>query len=283
MMIPFFTLSAGFATLTIQLEKLNVGAIGPDWDFSFLDRFLIAGRVLWFYIGKLVWPNPIIFIYPRWIIDDSIWWQYIYPLAFLLLIFILWYLRKHINRGPLIAILFFAGSLFPVLGFFDVVFISYSFVADHFQYIACIGIIVIFASGVDKLIGEKRSPTVFILLTGLLVVLGNLTWNQSHIYKNVFSLWSDTTKKNPGAWMAHYNLGVEYTNSGNTSLAVRSYKLAIKYKPDHYKAHFNLGNSYRVLGRPDESIESYYNALAVNPEHVKSWINLGIILGIKQK
>ena len=82
-------------------------------------------------------------------------------------------------------------------------FISYSFVADHFQYIACIGIIVIFASGVDKLIGEKRSPTVFILLTGLLVVLGNLTWNQSHIYKNVFSLWSDTTKKNPGAWMAH--------------------------------------------------------------------------------
>ena len=75
MMIPFFTLSAGFAILTIQLEKLNVGAIGPDWDFSFLDRFLIAGRVLWFYIGKLVWPNPIIFIYPRWIIDDSIWWQ----------------------------------------------------------------------------------------------------------------------------------------------------------------------------------------------------------------
>ena len=142
MMVPYFAIGLGAATLTIWLEKFQVGAMGHEWEFSFVDRFLIAGRVLWFYIGKLVWPNPIIFIYPRWVIDSSIWWQYIYPITFLLLVFMLWYWRKNIGRGPLTAILFFAGSLFPALGFFNVYPMRYSFVADHFQYLPCIGVIV---------------------------------------------------------------------------------------------------------------------------------------------
>ena len=187
MMIPYFTLGFVFSIITIWLEKFRVGAIGPEWDFSFLDRLLIAGRALWFYIGKLVWPNPIIFIYPRWSIDDSIWWQYIYPITFLFLIFLLWHWRKNIGRGPLTAILFFAGSLFPALGFFNVYPMRYSFVADHFQYLSCIGIIVIFSSGVDKITGDKKSLASFILLAGLLIVLGNLTWSQGSAYKNSVS------------------------------------------------------------------------------------------------
>ena len=182
MMIPYFTLGFVFSIITIQLEKFRVGAIGPEWDFSFLDRLLIAGRALWFYIGKLGWPNPIIFTYPRWSIDDSIWWQYIYPVTFLFLIFLLWHWRKNIGRGPLTAILFFAGSLFPALGFFNVYPMRYSFVADHFQYLSCIGIIVLFSSGVDKIAGEKRSQAYFLLLAGLLIILGILTSNQGPVY-----------------------------------------------------------------------------------------------------
>ena len=109
LMAPFFVIGLGFATLTRWLEKVNVGALGSEWDFSFWDRFLIAGQALWFYIGKLIWPFPIIFTYPRWNIDDSVWWQYLYPATFLLLILILWALRNKIGRGPLTAILFFSG------------------------------------------------------------------------------------------------------------------------------------------------------------------------------
>ena len=240
MMIPYFTLSLGFAVLTIQLEKF-AGAIGPEWDFSFLDRFLIAGRALWFYIGKLVWPNPIIFTYPRWSIDDSIWWQYIYPVTFLFLIFLLWHWRKNIGRGPLTAILFFAGSLFPALGFFNVYPMRYSFVADHFQYLSCIGIIVIFSSGVDKITGDKKSLASFILLAALLTTLGKLTWNQGPVYKNELSLWKDTIKKNPKAWMAHNNLGIALFAKQKNEEAISHYKMAIKIKPDYADAHYNLG------------------------------------------
>ena len=51
----------------------------------------------------------------------------------------LWLLRKRLGRGPLVAMLFFGFSLGPMLGFLDFYFMTYSFVADRFQYLASIG------------------------------------------------------------------------------------------------------------------------------------------------
>ena len=104
-----------------------------------LERCLIAGRALWFYLGKLVWPEPLIFIYPRWSIDAGAPWQYLYPLAALAVVAGLWLLRHRLGRGPLASWLFFGGTLLPALGFFDVYPMRYSFVADHFQYLASLG------------------------------------------------------------------------------------------------------------------------------------------------
>ena len=278
MMAPYFAIGLGSATLTIWLEKFQVGAMGHEWEFSFVDRFLIAGRVLWFYIGKLVWPNPIIFIYPRWVIDSSIWWQYIYPVTFLLLVFMLWYWRKNIGRGPLTAILFFAGSLFPALGFFNVYPMRYSFVADHFQYLSCIGIIVLFSSGVDKIAGEKRSQAYFLLLAGLLIILGILTSNQGPVYKNEISLWNDTIKKNPEAWMAYHNLGAALLVENKTDEAVSNFKMAIELRPDNPDAYYNLGIALFTLGKTEKAISHYKTTIKLNPDFSEAHYSLATAL-----
>lgn len=280
---PFFIIGLSFAFLTVWLEQFNAGAIGDEWEFSLIQRFLIAGRALWFYIEKLAFPFPLIFTYPRWSIDDSIWWQYLYPIAFLALLLILAFLRNVIGRGPLAGTLLFSGTLFPALGFFNLYPMKFSFVADHFQYMACIGMIVPFSCGISMLSDRYRQSMVWCFWIIYLSLLGILAWNQSHVYKNTISLWQDTVEKNPGAWMAHYNLGLEYANSGKDYLAVRSYESAIKNKPDYYEAYYNLGNTYRVLGMIEESAESYQSALSINPEHVKCWVNLGLVLGQLKK
>ena len=46
------------------------------------------------------------------------------------------------TRGPLAGFLIFIGTLFPVLGFLNVLPFRYSYVADHFQYLASLGLIV---------------------------------------------------------------------------------------------------------------------------------------------
>lgn len=280
---PFFVVGLGMAWITSWLEKTHVGALGPEWDFSWIERFLIAGRALWFYLMKLVWPVPLVFVYPRWSIDAAVWWQYVFPCAFLLLIMVLWGVRGRVGRGPLAAVLFFAGSLFPALGFFNVYPMRYSFVADHFQYLPSIGMIVLLVGLAGRAIEGFPSPIPKILPVAFLLLLGGLSWNQVHHYKDVESLWQHTVKKNPAAWMAHYNLGQELISQGRPNAAIQSYRAAIKHKPDHYKAHYNLGNAYQSIGQPDEAVASYQNTLTVKPDHLNAIINLGITLGEQGK
>jgi hypothetical protein len=158
--------------------------VGPDWDLSFAERTLIAARALWFYLGKLAWPNPLSFIYPRWTIDTGSPAQIVYPAAVLGLAAALLIARARIGRAPLVAALLFAGTLLPALGFFDIYPMRYSFVADHFQYLASIAPIALFAAMGAQLsarLATRFSPAgprvAAAALAALLGILGALTWN----------------------------------------------------------------------------------------------------------
>ncbi|HAH31088.1 MAG TPA: hypothetical protein DCL44_02105, partial [Elusimicrobia bacterium] len=203
--VPMFILGAGSGLLTSHLEK-TLGASGYEWALTPVEHLLLAGRILWFYAGKLIWPGELTFIYPRWEVSQAIWWQYLFPLAAIALIAALWMARKKMGRGPLTATLFFCGTLVPVLGFFNVYPMRFSYVADHFQYLASLGPIVLLVAGAARIRlrpdGSLTKPAIsaagMILLT-----LGWLTWRQSGIYKNADQIWIDTIKKNPSCWMAH--------------------------------------------------------------------------------
>ena len=149
------------ALLTSWFEKHIAGALGNEWDFSIIERFLIAGHALWFYIGKLLFPYPLIFIYPRWTINTEELTQFIFPLGYLIFLLILWEKRSLIGRGPITALLFFSGTLFPALGFFNFYPMRFSFVADHFQYLASIGLIGLMASMTTKGIISKPAIVIF--------------------------------------------------------------------------------------------------------------------------
>ena len=61
------------------------------------------------------------------------------------------------RRGPLAAFLLFVGTLFPSLGFLNVYPFVFSYVADHFQYLACLGILAPVASMLTA--ATARLPT----------------------------------------------------------------------------------------------------------------------------
>ena len=274
LMVPYFLIGLGIATLTIWLEKVNAGALGPEWNYSFWDRFIIAGRALWFYIGNLIWPSSIIFIYPMWSIDDSVWWQYLYPLTFLFFILILWTLRKNIGRGPLAGVLFYAGSVLPALGFFNIYFMRFSLVSDHFQYLPSIGILLIAVVGVDRLTGKSLPLFAILLLLGF----GYLTSKQISVYKNDFTLWSDTVKKNPTAWMAHYNLANVFIKEQKVEEALVHYREAIGLKPDFPRATYNLANTLLTQNKTQEAIIQYQSTIRIKPDFVDAYNNLGVAL-----
>ncbi|MGC8625022.1 MAG: tetratricopeptide repeat protein, partial [Phycisphaerae bacterium] len=136
-LIPWFIIAFLLGLVTIHVEHTSVGAHGPDWHFSLAQRFLIAGHAFWFYLGKLVWPHPLLMIYPRWTLGHTI--GYIWLIAAAVLFMFLGLLADRIGRGPMAAMLFYLVTIGPVLGFITFYTQLYSFVADHYQYLACIG------------------------------------------------------------------------------------------------------------------------------------------------
>jgi tetratricopeptide (TPR) repeat protein len=279
MLVPFFLLSIGFGLLTIWMEKYHVGAIGEEWSLSIIDRFLVAGRALWFYAGKLLWPQKLTFIYPRWEINAAIWQQYLFPLTAISVMAALWLLRHRIGKAPLAAVLFFAGTLFPALGFFNVYPQRYSFVADHFQYLASIGIIALVVSVGTKIFFKLGNERQFLgLASGLIVlaVLGILTFKQGQIYKDSETLYRDTITKNEQCWMAYNNLGNILTEQGRLKEAIDHYRQALRIDPDFAGAHNNLGFALETQGYPEEAMDHYLQALRIDPDYGGAHYNLGL-------
>jgi len=258
---PMFVVGVALALHTAQMEKQHVGASGPDWAFTSVERCLIAGRALWFYATKLAWPHPLIFVYPRWEIDAREALQYLYPLGWAALIAALgwgafqlplpqWLVPlRRLGRGPLVAVLVFSGTLVPALGFFNVYPMLFSFVADHFQYLASIPLICLGVAALDaglRWLSVRLSidgrMTVAVVGAVLLAVLGGLTWRQGHAYSGLETLWRDTITKNPTAWMAHYNLGRLLLDEGRDAEAMMCFEQTVAENPRHVLGLNNWGH-----------------------------------------
>jgi Flp pilus assembly protein TadD len=274
-LIPFFVVGIGMGLVTVWVERTFVGAAGSEFEFSFIERGLIAGRVIWFYLGTLVWPNNLTFIYPRWEINAAGWWQYIFPIAVLILVAALWRLRLR-SRSPLAAFLFFSGTLFPALGFFDVYPFRYSFVADHFQYLACIGAITLVSAGISMVC--SRQPLRAVCGLALAATLSILTWRQSRMYADVETLWRTTIEKNPRAAIAHTNLGVLLLAKGDPDTAISHLETSLKIRPDDAETHNNMGLALTQRGRRDEAIPHFEEALRIKPGLAAAHGNLGTLL-----
>ncbi len=285
---PFFAMSLVFGLITIWFQYTSAGASGEDWSLTFIERTVNAGFVIWFYLQKLFVPIDLTFIYPRWSFDPSVitsWFPHLMLAVVLTLVF---RCRNRWGYYPIFALGYYLVSLFPVMGFLNIYFLRYSFVADHYQYIAGQGIISLTVCGAfsktNQLITKFPKGTLlkyWAIIAGLstVCVLGFLTWKQQEIYQNPIALWKDTIEKNPNAWIAHNNLGNEYSKAGRFNLAAKSYSNTLKVKPDYAEAEDNLGLALLKLNRLEESKEHFLRATRLDPTIWQAHNNLGTIFG----
>jgi tetratricopeptide (TPR) repeat protein len=282
-LIPFFVLGIGAGLFTAWVEHRFIGAQGQTFNLGWIERCLIAGRAFWFYLFKLFWPADLIFIYPRWNVSRFLVWQYLFPLAACLLPGALFALRKR-WRGPLAAMLIFAGLLFPALGFINVYPFIFSFVADHFQYLASSAPIALSAAGASLLLMRFRQSyqwlaTAFASL--LLVLLTCLSWRQAHLYSDPVTLYSSTLARNPSAWMAHNNIAALLIDDNRLDEAAEHAQAALAIRPNYPEAYVNLGNISLKRERLDEAVAFYERALEIEPRLPKIHSNFGNALRLK--
>jgi tetratricopeptide (TPR) repeat protein len=310
-LLPWLGLAAAAGLFTAWVERTYIGAEGGAFALGFAPRILIAGRAVWFYLAKLVWPARLMFIYPRWQVDPGAAWPYLFPLAALAALAALWLLRSW-SRAPLAAALLFVGSLFPVLGFLNVYAFVFSFVADHFQYLASLGVLALAGAVLALLLARVPAWLAWLACAGLLGSLARETRQLCGRYRDLPTFYRAILADNPHSWLAHANLGNLLREDGRNAEAIPHYVAALREQPDapqiennlglalaatgrnaeaiaHFRAalrlrpsyaqvHSNLGTALRVAGRNEEAIAEYEAALRFKPDYAEDEYNLGLVL-----
>lgn len=275
--VPMLAIAAGVAAVVIHIETNILGAGREEFDWPWSHRILIAGRACWFYLGKILLPYPLTFIYPRWQIDPSDATQWLYPLTALALPPVLWTLRRRIGTAPLVVALCFGGTLLPQLGLLPIYGQLFSFVADHWAYLSAVAPLALASAALARLVPERRGPQTVAALA-LLGLLGGLTYRQSQLYARPETVWADTIAKNPECWLAHHNLAVLRIDEGNLTAAAAGIDRALELRPVFKEAVNNRGLIALKQKRLDAAKRDFQAALTIDPRFADAHANLAAAL-----
>jgi len=334
MAVPFLAVAVVLTLVNIQFQ--NHGLTAPIRTAGVAERFLDAGAVIWFYLGKALWPIGLTFIYPLWRVrpDNPLWWL---PLLGAVGVtgLLLARLRslnanyaaaisaspgdggnrnaRDLWRGALFAWLYFCVALIPVMGFADIYFMKYSLVADHYEYLALIGVLALLAAAWWGPAGPGDRRLKLATSAAIVGLLTALTWRQAGNYRDAETLYRATLERNPKCWLADNNLGIVEVDSGRRADARTHFVRALELNPDYAEAHFNLGllvrrepggtaaaaahfaravqlnpryadahyylaNSLGDLGRPADAIAQYEETVRLKPNFPEAQLNLGSTL-----
>ncbi len=201
-LVPFFALALGITLADFVFYRSRIGhAFDYSLGYSLVERVLIAARALWVYVYQLGWPAHLPVFYSRWDVHAGDILGWIALAALVALGATLWLARGRIGRGPFVGAVFFALTLFPVLGFVNFGFMRIAFVADRFQYLASIGpLAVVVGVAVHRLSGlqpPRRRAGAIVVATAALAVLSGLTWRQSEIYRDDVTFARHVAALNP--------------------------------------------------------------------------------------
>jgi tetratricopeptide (TPR) repeat protein len=268
--ISFAVITVALCVVTIYFQSQRAIASDVVRADGLASRIAIAGRAVWFYLGKLICPMPLDFVYPRWPTSDVSPHVFVPLLLLMLTIILLWLSKRKWGRGPLLAMAYFVLMLLPVLGLLNIYFMRYSLVADHWQYTASIGPIALFAATVSRV--QPR----FQWAIGIVVILflSILSEQQAWLYRSGESLWNDTIAKNPTSWMAQMNLGHTFAFERRYAEAEIHYRAAAALAPELAEPHYSIGSIDAQQGRFSDAVTEYQQATDRNPNVAAIYLDM---------
>jgi len=238
----------------------------PAWSFP--ERLQTIPWLLMNYIKLCLFPISLSTDYVVVPVKSAYSPLFIIPLIAIISLAGAALITKKAGRMPAFGGIFFFVSLTPVC---NIVRITNPF-AERYAYLPAIGLVIVTGWAIHHLLlSEEQNCTLrrlvlptlaFFLIIGLYSMIAI---ERNAVWKDSYSLWSDTVRKMPNSSRAHYNCGFFYSQQGNIDKAIREYNVALKLKPDHHKAAQNLALLYFDNGLYSEASKVYEEILIMFP------------------
>jgi Flp pilus assembly protein TadD len=290
-----------FAWITRTIQHVAPAGLSVWWQRGF-----IAGDALAFYLFKAVLPIDLCVDYGRTPgVAMSHSWSYVVwvvPAALLVLCYVYRRRRPVAWLGSIV----FVVLLLPVLGLVPFKYQAFSTVADRYLYLPLIGLGLIVGDVIDAM----RSKVVLAAASGVIVILGVVTFVQTghwldnrafarhtvDVNPNVAFAQNDlggillredrveeaiphfekAVSLEPGFSNAQNNLGLALVQRGNLGEAELHFRKAVEADSRYFKAYESLAAIYLRTNRLDAAIAALQTAVAIQPSEAKAWNDLGV-------
>lgn len=246
----------------------------PLWSLD--ERLLTLPWLLLNYLKIVIFPvslssdyeiNPI-----RYILSTS----FVGPLiiiASIITVSIVWRRNKIMAFG----ILFFLVTLMPVYNIFPLVMPM----AERYLYLPMVGFVIVGWLLINRifesLITDRQNLYMFIIWSCIVAVFAIIVVNRNTVWRDEYSLWTDTIRKMPKSSRVHNNLGKEFFKQDRIDEAIKEFKTAVTLNPKDAWYHANLGSAYAEQGNIDEGIKKLQTALKIDPDNSEMHSELGAL------
>ncbi|MDH7481125.1 MAG: tetratricopeptide repeat protein [Armatimonadota bacterium] len=278
--IPLFALAVASSIVTFIAQKEG-GAVGTlmeiPLDMRIGNAFLSYIR----YIGKMIWPRPLVVFYPHSIHGLPIWWVIFASILFLA---ITWLVIKQMHQRPYMGVgwFWYIGTLVPVIGIIQV---GSQAMADRYTYIPLIGIFIMLAWGIPDYFNtriKEKAPKVSSILPSITCVIIAVfvvcTWYQVGYWKDTITLFGHTLPITGSNYVVHNNLGVALSEKKQYEQAIAHFQKVLEVEPNDPDTNYNMGNALVAIGRFSEAAKYYRAAIKADPNYAYAHNNLGNIL-----
>lgn len=277
--IPFFLIALGFGLMTIHTREVSGTVVGATSNgFSALERILLVCYAPLFYISKMLVPLKLSIYYSFDKINGQLpYTYYIAPLIMAGLALGAWYYRK---TAPYVGIglLFFLSNVIVTLPFATLG--SFELCADHYNYLACIGIFYILVEGIQAI--QNRYPSLASSARSLAWVWGIaiciLCFRQIRIWKDTITVISNAIENGyTHKGMMYMGRGVEFGDNGRMPEAMKDFTRALELNPELKDAYKFRGSLYAQAGQIDLAVKDLEKYLTYDSTDVVTWNNMAMI------
>ncbi|HEX9641094.1 MAG TPA: tetratricopeptide repeat protein [Candidatus Krumholzibacteria bacterium] len=261
------SVAAGLATVWAQSAG---GAVVSGYDLTLLPRLGNASISLWRYVGILVWPVDLSFLYPHPDLTPALGgtpvWKVCAAVAALVALLVG---ARRLPIAVRVGLAFYGITLLPALGILQVGPQSH---ADRYSYLPSIGLLIALGW---VLRGDRTLHRIVGGAAVLLCLVG--TRQQLGVWRDDDALYGHALGVNPDNWLAASNYAKLLSGRGEIAKAERLYQNALVQRPQDSTTHYNLGTLLMQSGRTQEAEAELKAAIDYEPTHVDALNNLSQI------
>jgi tetratricopeptide (TPR) repeat protein len=269
---PMAAIAVGAGLVTVAFEQ-------RPWTRSFTtaESVVIAANTAAFYVRTFLFPVRLSPVYPEWHVTagDPAWWLPI--VSWIVVLGGAAVARPWIPALAAFGIAQFFIVLAPVLGFVPFDFQTYTFIADHFLYLAVIGGGLALAVGVERAVRGRpwRVPAVAVAAGVLGLAAAVQTAREASHWRTNESFWLRVRERDPDGFLGNYNLGNAYRRDGRWADALPYYRRAAEIRPNVDYPFRRFADALRHAAGEQAVIDASTQKLAAQPQFFAAYLERG--------